>query len=106
MTPAARPELLPDPMTATEARRCVTRIVQAMGEARAELLDLYERRGWLALGYGSWRECAIAEFGQSQSYLYRLLAAGQVEQRISPIGEIGVLPESQLRVLSQVPPED
>lgn len=91
-------------MTESEARECVKAINGHMNSARALLLDLYERRGWVALGYASWRECATAEFEQSQALLYRELQAAQIEQRISPMGEIGTIPERQLRPLSAVTP--
>src|SRR5205823_5147590 len=52
----------PPPMSREEARRCVERITRHLDEARALLLELYERRGWRALGYDSWRAC---EFSQS-----------------------------------------
>ena len=80
-------------MTADEARASVAQINSHMNSARALLLDLYERRGWAALGYQSWRECVTAEFEQSQAYLYRQLQAAEIERRISPIGEIGVVPD-------------
>ena len=91
-------------MTADEARASVAQINSHMNSARALLLDLYKRRGWAALGYQSWRECVTAEFEQSQAYLYRQLQAAEIERRISPIGEIGVVPESKLRPLAALTP--
>ena len=91
-------------MTTIEARLCIDEIKLHVGRARAKLLDLYERRGWEALGYGNWRECVVGEFGQSQAYLYRQLEAAQTERNISPIGEIGKIPESQLRPLASLEP--
>lgn len=104
-------------MTEDEARKRVTTINAGMNNIRALLLDFHEREGWKALKYDSWRECVVAEFGQSQAYLYRQLEAAQIEERInqasieageksfSPIGEKEI-PESQLRPLAAVPPED
>lgn len=91
-------------MTADEARACVTRINAHMNSARLELLCLYEGRGWQALGYASWRECVVNEFGQSKSRLYQELEAAQIEQRISTNGGIGTIPERQLRPLAQLTP--
>ena len=90
-------------MTEHEARDCVQRINSGLEDVRVQLLELYEREGWRALGYPSWRECATTEFHQSQAYLYRQLQAAQVESEISPIGEIGKIPESQLRPLATLP---
>jgi len=91
-------------MNATEACECVTKINSHMNSARALLLDLYERRGWQALGYQSWRECVTAEFAQSKSRLYQELEAAQIEQRISTNGGIGSIPERQLRPLAALTP--
>lgn len=93
-------------MTADEARQCVTRISGHLNGARAEVLELYEREGWRALGYDSWRVCAEAEFGQGQAYLYRQLAAARMEREVSPIGEIGLIPESHLRELVKLDPNE
>lgn len=86
-------------MTADEARSCVHSINENLNNARVLLLDLYDRKGWAALGYANWRDCVEAEFQQSKSYLYRQLEAGRIEREISPIGEIGRIPEGQLRGL-------
>jgi hypothetical protein len=91
-------------MTTDEARACVTSINSHMNSARAELLRLYEGRGWAALGYASWRECVATEFAKSQAYLYRQLEAAEIEQRISPMGEIGAVSERQLRPLARLTP--
>jgi hypothetical protein len=90
-------------MTEDEAKDAVNRINQHVGRIRSLLLDMYERQGWRALGYKSWRACVAAEFDQSQSYLYRQLDAAKSERDISPIGER--LPESHLRKLSDLEPE-
>jgi DNA N-6-adenine-methyltransferase (Dam) len=93
-------------MTHEEACACVVAINAHLQGARALLLDLYERQGWVALGYASWRECVVAEFGQSQRHLYRELEAAQVEREICPMGQIGVIPERQLRPLAPLAPDE
>jgi hypothetical protein len=87
-------------MSEAEARACVAAIRSHLDGARALLLGLYRREGWRALGYASWRECATAEFGQSQAYLYRQLRAAEIERELSPMGELGAIPERQLRPLA------
>ena len=62
-------------MVFKEARECVEKINTNMSNVRALVLDLYEREGWAALGYPSWRDCVVAEFKNSQAYLYRQLEA-------------------------------
>lgn len=91
-------------MTEAEARACVAAINGHMNSARALLLDLYDRRGWKALGYASWRECAVAEFEQGQSQLYRELQAAQIERHISPAGEIGIIPARVVAPLAALTP--
>jgi hypothetical protein len=99
-------EVIKPPMSTAEARQCVDEIRTGIVNVRQRLLDLYERRGWEALGYSSWRECAQAEFGHHQSYAYRLLEAAEIQRNISPIGEIEKpIRESQLRPLAPLPPD-
>ena len=95
-------ELLP--MTEQEARETTNKIKQNLLTARQLLLSMYERKGWKVLGYGSWREYGAVEFGYSEAYVYRLMTAAKVENNISPIGEKAI-PESQLRPLTALPPE-
>jgi site-specific DNA-methyltransferase (adenine-specific) len=91
----ARPLMTPD-----EARACWDGIKADIRGLRARLIDFYEREGWKALGYSSWRECVASECGRSQSYLYRQLEAARIEREISPVGEIGRIPEGPLRELA------
>jgi len=92
-------------MSAGEARSAVIIINQHLRSARALLLELYERRGWVALGYTSWRECAIAEFGEQEREVYRTLQAAQIEQNVQGVltNLSKPLPESQLRPLAALP---
>ena len=86
-----------------EARECADRINANMNNVRGLVLDLYEREGWTALGYGSWRECVTAEFKSGQAYLYRQLEAAQTERNISTIVEnTNSIPESQLQPLTKL----
>jgi hypothetical protein len=91
------------PMTEYEARACCDRIKYGLDSVRAMVKDLHDRTGWKALGYPSWRACVLAEFDQSQSHLYRQLEAARVEAEVSPNGEIGSIPEAQLRPLAALP---
>lgn len=91
------------PMGTEEARLCVDAIRHHMDSARKLLLDLYERRGWEALGYESWRECAAAEFEQGERQLYRQLQAAQIERHLTHVTNTPV-PERTLRPLAKVTP--
>jgi ParB family chromosome partitioning protein len=93
-------------MDKTEAREKTERIKNNLTEARQLLLEMYERNGWGALGYASWREYGQAEFGYSESRIYQLMDAAKTERNISTIVEINKpLPEGHLRPLSRLEPE-
>lgn len=88
------------PLSAQEARRLVDEIhadVNALGE---KLLRLKDGRGWKALGYESWRDCVASEFKQSESQLYRLLLAEQVNQQLQKV-DAG-LPKLKERVVREL----
>lgn len=96
-------------MNRAEAQDRVKRINDSGELIRADLFELYEREGWKALGYSSWRKCVMAEFPYwSQPYLYNQLRAARIEQglldtpdiepEISTIVES--LPESHFRELA------
>ena len=91
-------------MSTEEARICADAIRHNLGNLRKLVMELYERQGWIALGYSSWRDCVSSEFEFGQSHLYRLLDAARVEQNISPIGETVAIPESHLRPLVPLAP--
>ncbi len=95
----------PIPMKKKEARATITQVRCHLRDARLLLLDLYERRGWQALGYASWRECCAAEFGVSVSHLYRLLQAARVERDLGGDGATHdgrAIPERVLRELGRL----
>ncbi|MEI7538585.1 MAG: DNA N-6-adenine-methyltransferase [Comamonadaceae bacterium] len=87
-------------MTEAEAISAEREIITTGNRLRVLLVDFYERRGWAALGYASWRGWASARLGQHEATAYRELTAGMVEREISPMGEIGQIPERQLRPLA------
>lgn len=97
-----KPEALTAVKTIKDKLETVSR---NLGDVRRLAVTLKERKGWIALGYDSWRECAQAEFGESMAQVYRQLDAGLVEQNISPMGEIsGDIPERWTRELRSLPP--
>ena len=93
-------------MTADAAQSAVTAINRHMQRARAVLVDLYEQRGWVALGYTSWRACVLAEFDSSERALYSALTAGQIERNLQPVlqDSAKIVPESQLLPLASLSP--
>lgn len=110
----ARPARPPEMMTEAEARHAVESYRDSMARAeahlisaRAMLLELHDREGWKALGYETWRACAVAELGISQAHVYRLLTAAEVERDIRPvIGDFSPseksIPERTLRPLAEL----
>ena len=92
-------------MNVDEAKECVSKINAGLESVRNLILDLYERKGWQALGYKSWRECVTAEFPQKQRYLYYELKAAQTERNLLPDLHNCAkdeIPESHLRPLSKL----
>lgn len=89
-------------MSEARARELVQVVKGGLNQARVALLELEEGRGWVTLGYGSWRECVTTEFGQVERTLYKQLEAAKLEREICPFGQIGEIPEGQLRPLQAV----
>jgi hypothetical protein len=109
------PETCPEPaclveleaITEGEARMLVSRIRDHISDARALVLELYEREGWRALGYKNWTECTETEFPMSSRQVFRLLSAAQVERNIST-DDLSVkepIPGDVLRPLAGLEPE-
>lgn len=97
------PAMTVGPMTVSEANACCDKIRSGMDSVRAMVLDLHDREGWKALGYGSWSACVVAEFAESRSHLYRQLEAGRIEREVSPDGEVGSVPGTHLLPLASLP---
>lgn len=93
-------------MTVFEARECVKKINENIQNTRVLLLELYEREGWRALGYTSWRSCVVAEFKDKENYLYKQLAAAKTERNICTAVQKEPIPERVLRPLTSLPPEE
>ncbi|MBE9124777.1 hypothetical protein IQ258_01045 [Coleofasciculus sp. LEGE 07081] len=102
------------PMTEAEAREYTERIRQRFYDNRADLLEMDRRRGWEALGYGSWSEWAISEYQDDykERYLFRLKAAASVEENLRTSQDESILrlarrlPISQASELAKLPTQD
>ena len=101
MTQPVGAAIRPANLTSKEARRLVERVCASMEDARGAILELYERGGWQALGYPSWRDCVQHEFGRCQSRVYQLLDAARIERDISTMVETPI-PERVLRPLARL----
>jgi len=65
----------------------LTAIEGHLSQIRRLVVELNERKGWKALGYTSFRECAEAEFGKSMRTIYNMLTSGIVERNVFPDSE-------------------
>lgn len=74
-------------MSKDEAQACVRAIRNGFEGVFQKFAELYDREGWRALGYTSWRECIKEEFGYQKSHAYRMLAAARVELALSALGD-------------------
>lgn len=92
-------------LTEVRARQLVDAIKTHVESVGALLVELYEGQGWIALGYGSWREMAVAQFGKSTGHVYRLLNAAQVEMTVFGDSPNGRINERVARELDTLPPE-
>ena len=103
-TSVAAVEVLAPVMSEAEARQCIETIKGHAVSIRALLVDLEERRGFLALGYANMSACMEAEFRQSRPTLVKELKAGRIEKQILDV-PIGTFLESHFRPLSKLKPE-
>lgn len=93
-------------MTVEEAQACVQAIKAKMIDLRSAVYDLWQRRGWEALGYASFNACLKGEFGgMSAGHLYRLKDAAVIEGELrmsedSPLEN--QLPEAHARQLKEL----
>jgi hypothetical protein len=99
--------IAPVSMNEVEARECAARIKKGLDSIRVDVFNLYERQGWRALGYSSWRECVSQEFEHSERHLYRLLTAAKVDNNVQQIDPwVKPLPERQARELAVLAPDE
>lgn len=70
-------------------------------QMRKLLLEMRDRKGWLALGFESWEQYGELEWGFTRQHLNRLATSAYIQNLVEPIGS--EIPESQLRPLTSVP---
>lgn len=95
-------------MTRDEAETTNQLIKHYVRNARLLLLEMRDRKGWLALGYASFEEYGEKEFGYTKVHIYRLANAAEIEMNLKSnlsVTQDRELPETQLRPLAQVAPE-
>ena len=88
-------------MDEAEARAATAAIVAAADTLRQRIDDFDQRRGWMALGYESFRAWALAEVPDTSiRYLYRLRDTNDVDRSLGVA--LGHTPERHARELKQV----
>lgn len=91
---------LPD-MTFDEAQAKHNELKSLHRAMRLLLLEMRDRKGWLALGFESWEQYGELEWGFTRQHLNRLATSAYIQNLVEPIGS--EIPESQLRPLTSVP---
>jgi hypothetical protein len=89
-------------MTFDEAQTKHNELKSLHGAMRVLLLEMRDRKGWLALGFSSWEEYGAKEWNYSKSQLDRLATAARIEHILPPIGGEQI-PESHLRPMAGLP---
>jgi hypothetical protein len=92
---------LPD-MTFDEAQTKHNQLKSLHSAMRLLLLEMRDRKGWLALGFESWEQYGEQEWGFTRQHLNRLATSAYIQNLVEPIGSEEI-PESQLRPLTSVP---
>ena len=70
----------------TEARELTDRLRARLAEATLLLVEAYETRCWLALGYRTWGQYVGAELGLSTAAARRRLAHGRILEAFRDMG--------------------
>lgn len=97
-------------MTLDEAEKAVVSINNHSDELQKKILSFYERKGHKALGYDSFRECAMDRFTLGQTMVYYHLNAVQIKSGIAALPDtepdfstiVKELPESLFRPLKSL----
>ena len=92
---------LPD-MTLEEAQLKHSELKSLESVMRSMLLEMRDRKGWLALGFESWADYGDKEWNYGRQYLDRLATSARIEKQIAPIGA-NEIPETHLRPLAKIP---
>lgn len=102
------PQTIDQLPAAEDVRIWIHEIRKGMASARYYLLKVRDTQGWLALGYASFEDLAQQELGLTRQHAHRLANAAQAElvlELSSPIGDKNPVPESQLRPLVGLGPD-
>jgi hypothetical protein len=93
-----------EPIDEPEARRLTERIRTATRQVCLLLMEVHERRAWLALGYSSWEHYVQREFNISRSRSYELLDQARVVLELRTAGGLQIVPDVSAYVAVQIKP--
>jgi hypothetical protein len=103
-----RGELEPADMSRDEARKLTDRVKWDMVAVGEKLRQLHDRRGWKALGHGSWESYIKHEFGYTRQWAYLQIQAAEVRDALSTqVDDLDVerINERQVRELRKLEPK-
>jgi hypothetical protein len=92
---------LPD-MTFDEAQAKHNELKSLHSAMRLLLLEMRDRKGWLALGFESWEQYGEQEWGFTRQHLNRLATSAYIQNLVEPLGS-NEIAETHLRPLTSVP---
>jgi hypothetical protein len=93
-------------MTLDEAKKRTQEIRHDLASLGEKLLDLYERRAWRVLGYGSWGTYCKKEFERTAAWAYQQLEAARMRNELSTLVDTSALKERQARELTNLLPKE
>lgn len=89
-------------MTFDEAQAKHNELKSLQGAIRLLLLEMRDRKGWKALGYGSWEQYGELEWGFTRQHLNRLATSAYIQNLVEPLGS-NEIAETHLPPLTSLP---
>jgi hypothetical protein len=92
------------PLDEFGARELTEKIKGATRQVCMLLFEAHRRRAWQALGYTSWDQYVLSEFGLSRTRSYELLDQGRVIGAIMAAADISGIPDISAYAAGQIKP--
>jgi hypothetical protein len=92
------------PLDEVGARDLTEKIKGATRQVCMLLFEAHRRRAWQALGYTSWDQYVLSEFGLSRTRSYELLDQGRVIGAIMAAADISGIPDISAYAAGQIKP--
>ena len=81
-------DLVQATLSEAEARSLTDEVKQDAERLWRKLVELYDGKAHVTLGYSSWGDYFEAEFGGTRSKAYQLLSAGRVMRELAPVSDL------------------